>query len=76
MTINPSCYNLRFSGIAGRSAIGLAESVEQQSPVVSKPIGVDEVVFDATSGTFASFQDAPSFTSLLNHRGEACSFVL
>ena len=73
-TMNP----FRFTTMQGRSASSnfMAANVQDNGNGGGQ-IGVDEVVFDSKSGTFATFQDSPSLTSLLNNsRDVACSFIM
>ena len=67
----------RFTTIQGRSpALSFMAGNTQENGNGGGQIGVDEVVFDSKSGTFATFQDSPSLTSLLNSRDGACSFII
>lgn len=70
-----SLNHFRITTLNGRNSFNLSG---QTSANAGGQIGVDEMVWDASSGTIATFQDSPSLISLLNgNRGDgiACSFV-
>jgi hypothetical protein len=74
MNTTTTFNQFRITTLGGRSNFGLA----QNSASEGCQIGVDEMVWDSSSGTIATFQDSPSLISLLNgNRGDsiACSFV-
>ena len=55
---------------------GSANFLNQVSTGNVGQIGVDEFMYDTSSGVLASFQEPPSFTNLLNSYDGGCSFVL
>lgn len=57
------------------SALGQAASSGVMSGNVGGQIGVDEFVFDTSSGVLASLQEPPALASLLNSN-EGCSFII
>lgn len=65
----------RWSTIPTQSQFGQTEFLSGQSNHSAGCLLVDEFVFDPSSGTFASFQEPPSLSSLLNKSNEACSFI-
>jgi hypothetical protein len=43
---------------------------------VGGQLGVDELVFDTSSGVLASLQEPPALTSLLSPDNGSCSFIV
>ena len=78
MTTN-QMNQFRFTTLQGRTSMGGMLSnagAEHENGNAGGHIGVDEMVFDSNSGTFASFQEPPALLSLLNSRDGACSFII
>lgn len=72
---------IRFSNLHNTSSVycqtftaGLETEAVPTNPNANQ--GVDEFVFNPSSGTFASIQYSPSLTSLLNDNNRSCSFVI
>jgi hypothetical protein len=63
--------NANFSA----SFLGQNSSSGTISGNVGGQIGVDEFVFDASSGALASFHEPPALASLLNSNS-GCSFII
>ncbi len=53
---------------------GMATEPSPTNPTANQ--GVDEFVFDPSNGTFASFQEPVSLSSLLNDNNRSYSFIV
>lgn len=73
VNLNP----FRFTQLSGKASMGSAYLDSQNNREVTGQIGVDEMVWDGSSGTIATFQDSPSLLGLLqgSRDGFACSFL-